>query len=115
MATAKRGLAPPTRSSCACVTSKTEHTGKTFIHAASELTATIERRYIDTNVMSSGKKSGESGYIAPELRVERERSSLELEELTNLLDSGETVTEIRRRMCELDLCVRVQAVLDLNW
>ena len=50
--------------------------------------------------MASAKGSGESGYMAPELRVERERSSLELEELTNLLDSGEAVTEIRRRMSE---------------
>ena len=54
--------------------------------------------------MASGKEPGESGYMVPELRVERERSSLVLEELTNLLDTGEAVTEIRRRMCELDWC-----------
>ena len=39
-------------------------------------------------------------YMAPELRVERERSSLVLEELTNLLDGGSVMTEKRRRMSE---------------
>ena len=51
--------------------------------------------------MASADKAS-SGYMAPELRVERERSSLMLEELTNLLDGGAAVTEARRRMCESD-------------
>ena len=47
--------------------------------------------------------SGGSGYMAPELRVERERSDLVLEELTNMLDGGQPITEMRRRMSE---CVK---------
>ena len=42
--------------------------------------------------------------MAPELRVERERSSLVLEELTNLLDGGSVMTEKRRRMSENLIC-----------
>ena len=38
--------------------------------------------------------------VAPELRRERERSALDLEEITNLVDGGEFITERRRKMCE---------------
>ena len=38
--------------------------------------------------------------VAPELHRERERSALDLEEITNLVDGGESETERRRRMCE---------------
>lgn len=41
-----------------------------------------------------------NGYMAGELRVERERSNLVLEELTNLVDGGTAITEARRKMCE---------------
>ena len=41
---------------------------------------------------------GKKGYMVEELRKERERSKLNLEELTNLLDGGEMFTEKRRRM-----------------
>ena len=36
--------------------------------------------------------------MAAELRFERERTSLVIEELTNLLDGGELFTEKRRNM-----------------
>ena len=36
--------------------------------------------------------------MAAELRFERERTSLVIEELTNLLDGGELFTEKRRKM-----------------
>ena len=39
-----------------------------------------------------------SGFMVEELRVERERSKLYLEELTNLINGGEMFTEKRRRM-----------------
>lgn len=54
-------------------------------------------------LMASAKDAdsgGEGGYMAPELRIERERSDLVLEELTNMLDAGAPITEMRRRMCE---------------
>ena len=38
--------------------------------------------------------------VAPELRRERERSALDVEELTNFLDGGEFITERRRAICE---------------
>ena len=40
----------------------------------------------------------DKGYVVEELRKERERSKLNLEELTNLLDGGEMFTAKRRRM-----------------
>ncbi len=43
----------------------------------------------------------ESEYMAKELRVERERSKLSINQLTQLLDGGEIVTERRRKMGEL--------------
>ena len=48
--------------------------------------------------MMATPSSGGDGYMAPELRIERERSSLVLEELTNLLDGGAEVTKTRRRI-----------------
>lgn len=39
--------------------------------------------------------------MVTELRVERERTCLDIEELTNLLDGGEAFTEKRRAMGEL--------------
>lgn len=38
--------------------------------------------------------------VAPELRRERERSALDVEELTNFMDGGEFITEKRRAMCK---------------
>ena len=52
--------------------------------------------------MASADQAAAS-YMAPELRVERERSSLVLEELTNLLDGGAAITEARRRLCKCKL------------
>ena len=50
--------------------------------------------------MENNSYAGSGGYMAPELRAERKRSSLVLEELTNLLDGGSVLTETRRRMRE---------------
>lgn len=52
---------------------------------------------------SAGEKM--SGYMAPELRREREASKLDLPELTTFVDGGEMITENRRRMCKLDVGV----------
>ena len=46
---------------------------------------------------------GKKVYMVEELRKERERSKLNLEELTNLLDGGEMFTEKRRRMSKEDI------------
>ena len=47
----------------------------------------------------SGEKAVTGGdRMVAELRVEREKSNLVLEELTNLLDGGESFTEKRRHM-----------------
>ena len=40
--------------------------------------------------------------MVPELRRERERSTLNLPELTQFIDGGEFTTEKRRKMCESD-------------
>ena len=48
--------------------------------------------------MASARRENKSGFMVEELRVERERSKLDLEQLTNLMDGGETFTEKRRRM-----------------
>ena len=45
----------------------------------------------------------DKGYMVEELRKERERSKLNLEELTNLLDGGEMFTAKRRRMSKGDM------------
>ena len=37
-------------------------------------------------------------YVVPELRIERERSRLVLEELTNLLDGGAELTKTRKNI-----------------
>ena len=44
----------------------------------------------------------EGGFMAPELRRERERSTLNLPELTHFNDGGEYITEMRRKVCEWD-------------
>ena len=49
-----------------------------------------------TAIMASATERREDGYIAEELRVERERSQLDIEELTYLLDGGEMFTKRRR-------------------
>ena len=41
-------------------------------------------------------RDGDSDWMAAELRLERERSNLVTEELTNLLDGAESLTEKRR-------------------
>ena len=46
---------------------------------------------------AAGKK--ESGYMVPELRRERERSTLNLEEMITFLDGGEHIREKKDRMC----------------
>ena len=42
----------------------------------------------------------EEGFMVPELRRERERSTLNLPELTQFVDGGEFISEKRRRICE---------------
>ena len=42
--------------------------------------------------------TAKSANCVPELRVERERSRLDLEQLTNFLDGGEMFTERRREL-----------------
>ena len=42
----------------------------------------------------------ESGFVAPELRREREASKLDIPELTAYIDGGEMFSEKRRRMCK---------------
>ena len=49
-------------------------------------------------IMASATERREDGYMAEELRVERERSQLDIEELTYLLDGGEMFTKRRRAM-----------------
>ena len=39
-------------------------------------------------------------FMVPELRAERERSSLDLQELTTLLDGGKFVTKRRLKACK---------------
>ena len=48
--------------------------------------------------MASAHRGKKSDFMVEELRVERERSKLDLEQLTNLIDGGEMFTEKRRRM-----------------
>ena len=55
-----------------------------------------QHRSAHCNMASSSRNK--DAYMAPELRVERERSDLVLEELTNLLDGGAKVTKTRRRI-----------------
>lgn len=43
----------------------------------------------------------ESGFMAPELRREREASKLDLPELTTFVDGGEMFTAVRKRMGKL--------------
>ena len=57
--------------------------------------------------MASGVPSGgiiahedKSTYVARELQVERERSKLQLEQLTHLIDGGKECTDKRRRIGE---------------
>ena len=45
----------------------------------------------------------DKSFMVEELKRERERSKLNLEELTNLLDGGEMFTEKRRRMSKEDI------------
>ena len=45
----------------------------------------------------------DKSYMVEELKRERERSKLNLEELTNLLDGGEMFTAKRRRMSKGDI------------
>ena len=40
----------------------------------------------------------ENGFMAKELRIERERSKLNIEELTLLLDGGEMLSERKKKM-----------------
>ena len=40
----------------------------------------------------------ENGYVVEELRVERERSKLNIEKITYLVDGGKLFTEKRRRI-----------------
>ena len=47
---------------------------------------------------SSSHDEDQSTYVARELQIERERSKLDLEQLTNLIDGGRECTEKRRRM-----------------
>ena len=42
----------------------------------------------------------EGGFMVPELRRERERSALNLPELTHFIDGGEFVSKKRRKLCE---------------
>lgn len=51
-----------------------------------------------TLAMASVQSEQKNGFMVEELRVERERSKLDLEQLTNLVDGGEMFTEKRRRM-----------------
>ena len=44
----------------------------------------------------------EGGFMVPELRRERERSALNLPELTHFIDGGEFISEMRRKVCEWD-------------
>ena len=39
-------------------------------------------------------------FMVPELRREREKSSLDLKELSVFLDGGEFISETRKRMCK---------------
>ncbi len=48
--------------------------------------------------MSSAEKEA---FVVPELRVEREGSSLDVQELTAFVDGSEFMTEKKRKMCEL--------------
>ena len=45
--------------------------------------------------------ASEDAFMAKELRVERERSKLNIEQLTCLLDGGAIVTERRRKMSKM--------------
>ena len=53
-------------------------------------------------VTGGGTNRNASGhsYMAPELRVERARSRLVLEELTNLFDGGPVMTEMKKKFSE---------------
>ena len=48
--------------------------------------------------MAAQSSINKGAYMASELRIERERSNLVLEELTNLLDGGVEITKKRRRI-----------------
>lgn len=48
-----------------------------------------------TSNMAAGTKESR---MVPELRIERERSKLNVEELTHYIDGGEPLTERRREM-----------------
>ncbi len=55
--------------------------------------------------------------MVKELRIERERSKLNIEELTNLLDGGETNTTTRRRISKTSLLLQpfiINIVLQLT-
>ena len=45
---------------------------------------------------------GESDFVVPELRREREASQLDLPELTAYLDGGEMIGDMRRKICKLE-------------
>ena len=51
--------------------------------------------------MQTRDMAAEGGFMVPELRRERERSTLNLPELTQFIDGGEFISEKRREMCEL--------------
>ena len=48
-------------------------------------------------VARTNRTAGSDAFMVEELRIERERSKLDLEQLTNLLDGGEAGTRTRRR------------------
>ena len=48
----------------------------------------------------AAKLAKTSGFMVPELRREREASSLDLPELTVFIDGGEYFSEKRKRMCK---------------
>lgn len=50
--------------------------------------------------MAAGKASG---FMAPELRREREASKLDLPELITFVDGGEMITQARKRMGKLQI------------
>lgn len=50
-------------------------------------------------IMADSKKT-EKKTVAQELKIERERSRLDVEQLTNYLDRGEAMTSRRREISE---------------
>ena len=54
-----------------------------------------------STVKSSLRKHATNGHYNEDLRLERDRSKLNIERLTNMIDGGERATEKRRQLGEL--------------